>query len=377
MDAGTSGKELREGLVQPADAPAEERKSSIIQSSFTLANACIGSGILSFPFAFLQAGAVNGALLFLAFSVLLGFALHIIVHCLCVAQRQDRSIKTYEALVEFCGGPRLGLFMEVTMTIYLFGATLAMQIIMGDSAVPLLRLIAHQCNASEDVKALFASTAFVTSAICVLILFPLCLARSLHHLRHFSTFAVCSVGYMVVMVTLEYFGVGKDASPTLLPTPYPTLHPDASHYSGGGGGGGGRAYDESHAGTPTDLYATPSGRTIVLFHFGSSLFMAFPIFVYALGCHLNAPHIYAAMDQSVRTVANFDKVIAAAYGIAVLFYVPTGLLGYLSFGENTPQDILSFESVVDPVTGLTTASGYSMDNSLADVARGAILFNTW
>jgi amino acid permease len=203
-----------------------------------------------------------------------------------------------------------------------------MQIIMGDSGIPLLRLIAHECNASEEIKSLVSSTAFVTSVFCVVILFPLCLARSLHHLRHFSTFAVCSVGYMVVMIALEYFGIGTDAPP--LPLGAPTSHPStpSAHAITNAGLHDGHSHRALEATSPGET----NGRSIVLFHFGPTLFMAFPIFVYALGCHLNAPHIYAAMDKSVRTVANFDRVIVFAYGIAVFFYVPTGLLGYLRCG---------------------------------------------
>eukprot|EP00932_Pfiesteria_piscicida_P003636 SRR837773.13540.p2 GENE.SRR837773.13540~~SRR837773.13540.p2 ORF type:complete len:205 (-),score=42.50 SRR837773.13540:46-660(-) len=74
------------------------------------------------------------------------------------------------------------------------------------------------------------------------------------------------------------------------------------------------------------------------------------------------------MKPQIRTVGHFSRVATCAYAIAVAFYWPLGLFGYLSFGDRTPEDILA--------PAVDGSAGYSMTDTFANLSRVAVLFNT-
>jgi hypothetical protein len=109
-----AGSEAEPLLATDDEQPAAaEPGLTVLNASILLANTCIGSGVLSFPFAFSKVGIVLALVLFFGFAVLLSFTLHIIVRSLAIVQRHDPTVKSYEALVQLAGGHRLALFMEV------------------------------------------------------------------------------------------------------------------------------------------------------------------------------------------------------------------------------------------------------------------------
>ena len=74
------------------------------------------------------------------------------------------------------------------------------------------------------------------------------------------------------------------------------------------------------------------------------------------------------IEPAGRTPAKFRTCIVFAYTVAALFYLPTGIFGYVQFGEATPQDILA-----DPHGA---GVGYGAADKWALFARLAILFNS-
>lgn len=63
-----------------------------------------------------KVGVVLGSFTFIMFAALLAFSLHVIVYSLQQAQRKDKTVRSYEALVQVVGGNKLALFMEISMT---------------------------------------------------------------------------------------------------------------------------------------------------------------------------------------------------------------------------------------------------------------------
>ena len=239
-----------EPMVQDEDQQKDTTSGfSISNASIVLANACIGSGVLAFPHAFSKVGVVLGVVTFFLFAMLLGFSLHVIVYSLDVAQRTDPSIKSYEGLVQVVGGHKLALFMEITMTLYLFGAGVAYQITMADTSLPLMQVI-------FGMDAWICNSEILTVLIATIVLFPLILQRNFHAFRHLSAFAVMTVGYMVLVVTAEC------------------------------------------------ITSLPVHHKVVLVKVDSDLFTVFPVFAFALGCHLNSALVYSEIKPSQRTPGN-------------------------------------------------------------------------
>jgi hypothetical protein len=58
-----------------------------------------------------------------------------------------------------------------------------------------------------------------------------------------------------------------------------------------------------------------------------------------------------------------------------LFYLPTGISGYVKFGSRTPQDILAIPTAVGNAAG-SSSMGFSADDKWVLVARLGTLFNS-
>ena len=249
--ASSSSKSEAEPLLSDSDDEEDPSANlSVLNASVLLANCCIGSGVLSFPYAFSQVGIVLGAVLFAGFASLLSFTLQIIVRSLAVAQRTDPTVCSYEALVQIAGGDFLALFAEITMTLYLFGASVAYQIIMADTALPI-------CVMLFGPDSWVSNSTMLTVLPAVLLLLPLTLMRHLHGLSKLSTIAVCAVLYMVAVVVAEC------------------------------------------------MSTLPVTHEVELVVVSSRIFTVFPVFCFALGCHLNAAIVFSQASLSMgRESAN-------------------------------------------------------------------------
>merc|ERR1711871_1809577 len=136
---------------------------------------------------------------------------------------------------------------------------------------------------------------------------PLCLLRRISALRFSSVFAVCAVTYMVLTVIVEYCKVKGDST-------------DAAQSKVPGAEPGQVEQVEANA----DMLA------------------ALPLIAFAFQCHIQAPLIYTELKSSVRTVSNMGRVCVGAYGLCLVLYLPAGIFGYLTFGDNTLTDVVTY-----------------------------------
>merc|ERR1712196_260839 len=229
-----------------------------------------------------------GLVLCLGFGALLAFSCWAVGYCCNEAQKMDPTVRTYHALCEIVGGPRLATFVEVVMWLYLFGISLSFCIIIGDVSHPL-------AIGALGESSILGDRAILVAIICAALVFPLCLLRNISQLGASSGLAVLAVLYVVGCV-VEY-----------------------------------------------SFFHSGSGITLVSNADGS--FVAMPVVGFGLGCHIQAPIILCNLEGPDR-MASFTWVVVAAFSLCIAVYTVCGVAGYLTFGAETAQNILDISNSV-------------------------------
>eukprot|EP00890_Picochlorum_soloecismus_P000649 jgi/Picsp_1/1585/NSC_05063-R1_sodium-coupled neutral amino acid transporter 7 len=156
-----------------------EPRSSKSQSISLLINSAVGAGMLSFPFAFKCAGLVGGVSLLVGVAVMQCFTLYVL------SGWADRTgTKTYGELVKTSLGNRASFFLNVSMSVYLFGSGVAYMLIIGDSFTSLWRMCLKLTFMRNEKKAAmqdvwWASRNFVICVVSTVTVLPVCLKKSL------------------------------------------------------------------------------------------------------------------------------------------------------------------------------------------------------
>ena len=180
------------GHLAPANQPTGNMGGGL-NAVVTLASSCLGAGVLSFPYCMRESGLLVGLMLCLGFGGLLAFSCWTIGYCCHQAQQYEPTVQTYHALVEYVGGTKLAVPVEMIMWFYLFGISLSFCIIIGDIAQPLL-------SEALGPEAFLSDRANCVGMICLVLVLPLCLLRDISGLTTSSSLAVASVIYVVLLV---------------------------------------------------------------------------------------------------------------------------------------------------------------------------------
>lgn len=320
----------------PKTSATVEKGSSLWGAVLTLSNSAIGAGVLAFPFAFRNCGLVLGLILCLGLSTVLAFGLHA-----CAIACAETGACSFQELVALSSGQTAAVIVEIAMLLYLYGICVGFLVITGDMVEPIL-----QNSFGADLW--FAQRDFVVSMVVLLALLPLCMLREITALTYTSAVAIVSVGYMVVMIVTYAFLPHSDAGTGAVDTTMTVAH--------------------------SNLWPThnSTGNEAVLFKFDTSIFASLPLFGFALGCHIQAPVIYSELKPSARNVPTMDRVVLVAYSICLCMYIAAGWCGYKTFGENTPQDVLSFTAGPGGPGGMGML-GYPASDPAAGLARVCIM----
>lgn len=91
--------------------------ASFVGAVANMANAALGAGVLSFPYAFMNCGYILGPIVSLLFAFSMGFTLHVLAEASSLAQRGQ-----YQTVVRELLGRTAGNIITVSMTLYLFGS---------------------------------------------------------------------------------------------------------------------------------------------------------------------------------------------------------------------------------------------------------------
>ncbi|EEY57742.1 sodium-coupled neutral amino acid transporter, putative [Phytophthora infestans T30-4] len=281
---------------------ATTRTATAPSAIFNLVSTIIGGGILSLPFAFDKCGLVVALIFMVIAASASTFSLYVIVSC-----SRRGSAASYEEVVRKALGARAGRITVVLLVV-----------------LTLLTLVAYVILTKDLVGSLGASFLYnrplseaeqnVMTIICVLLVSPALLARSMDALRFTSIFSLVSVLVLAIAITVR----AADATFSRLD-----------------------AQEESQI--PIKL--TPDSWADAVY--------AFPIISVSFLCHFNVLPVYRELHKPTRH--RLKKIVASTMFSTWLFYILVGVMGYLfAFQQHggVQGDILNNFSDNDPLVNL-------------------------
>ncbi|GBF99905.1 hypothetical protein Rsub_12813 [Raphidocelis subcapitata] len=173
-----------------ARVEVQEGGASSLSSVATLCNSAVGAGVLSLPFAFRCAGLAGGLLLCLLVAVAESFSLYVLSK---FAERYDAP--SYGSLVRRALGRKTASSLSAIMLLYLVGSCIAYLVIIGDTFSALAQQ-AFGIGAYTDRQPILLG-------VGLLVILPMCFARSLAALEWVSAGAVAGFLYTSAAVLLR------------------------------------------------------------------------------------------------------------------------------------------------------------------------------
>lgn len=161
----------------------------------TIANAALGAGLLSIPYAFAQAGLLVGMLLTLLLVGGACVSLCVIMATMGRAQAADPGVSSFGTLVEWSCGKSASWAVEVTVILNSFGSCVGYLVLLGDVLTP---LVAPALPASVRGH---ARTLVVLGAAAACLL--LCLLRRISYLRYSAGVAVFACIFTTSMLAVQ------------------------------------------------------------------------------------------------------------------------------------------------------------------------------
>lgn len=284
-------------------------------SVFTMLNAAIGAGVLSFPYAFRETGLALGLVLTFVCAGLMYTTLQILVQA---ALRY--RVHTYSQVVQRCLGKPVSLVLACITLTYQLGSCTAYMIIVGTTV---RRFLVLQDLPWEIMK----TRAFAVISSSVVILLPLSMPRSLGALSLLSSLTLYILIYLGILVTTHAI---------------PELEKEK-------GLGHIKLVDFDHA------------------------WKAIPIIVFAFQCHVQGPIVSSELrdDASLNPCAKPGRVklglrdkcrlmsiiCAISMSLVLIAYCVVGTFGYIEFGSSTMSNILL---------------NYPKDDVMANIAMGGM-----
>ncbi|KAG2769413.1 hypothetical protein JG687_00003840 [Phytophthora cactorum] len=281
---------------------ATTRTATAPSAIFNLVSTIIGGGILSLPFAFDKCGLVVALIFMVIASSASTFSLYVIVSC----SRRGRAA-SYEEVVRKALGARAGRITVVLLVLLTFLTLVAYVILTKDLVGSLGASFLYNRPISEAEQN-------VLTIVCVLLVSPALLARSMDALRFTSIFSLVSVLVLAIAITVR----AVDAT--------------FSHHD-----------IQEEPQIPIKL--TPDSWADAAY--------AFPIISVSFLCHFNVLPVYRELHKPTRH--RLKKIVASTMFSTWLFYILVGVMGYL-FAFQQPGgvqgDILNNFSDNDPLVNL-------------------------
>ena len=255
--------------------------NSAMLTTFLLLNTMIGSGILNQPYVFMQSGILGALLGFLITTVATWTALL----CLTEAGLQE-NISEYSALA-FRAFKRHGeLSVDISIIIMTLGSQLGYILIVGTTLSDLLD--------SWGCDSIMCNDVFTTIVAVAVFVTPVCLFRHFGHLAYLSLFSIATI----VSVLLLVFVGG------------PTKH------------------QADHVSSDYSLFSI----TGLLSSIGS--------IVFSLECCSANFQAFISTEKGSRNMESWRKITGTAVFVGALMCASMGLVGYLSFADDTEGEIL-------------------------------------
>eukprot|EP00771_Trimastix_marina_P004249 gnl/Trimastix_PCT/997.p1 GENE.gnl/Trimastix_PCT/997~~gnl/Trimastix_PCT/997.p1 ORF type:complete len:470 (+),score=170.29 gnl/Trimastix_PCT/997:72-1481(+) len=260
--------------------PKKKKGSTILFSAFTMMNNTVGPSMLTLPFAIKQGGIIPG----ICFLIL-------------VAIISDDTARIYTRLAEQTGYYTHkevhnlafkfgGVLAEVSVIVFSFGAMLARVVVMSELIPPLMRIW------GAPAGAWYASSYFTAGMVVLLVFAPMSFFRRLKMLKQ-----ACAIAIAIFWL-ISFLVVGQGI------------------------------YRLATQGMPSSVaVASPN--------FLGCISILFSAFFMHNNCLVIFRELRAKSVKRMYTVTHLAQIASA------ILFICTSLFGYLTFGADTPSNILS------------------------------------
>jgi len=250
-------------------------------TTFLLLNTMIGSGILNQPYVFMQSGILGG---------LLGFALASIATwtgllCLTAAGIHENVLE-YSGLANKAFDKKGDKLVDISIIIMTFGSQLGYILIVGTILSDLLYSWGCDSVACDNYFTTIIS-------VCVFVA-PVCLFRHFGHLAYLSLFSIATIVSVLLLVII----------------------------------GGPIKHQAEH---------TPSSYDIINLN---GLVTSTGSIVFALSCSSANFQAFISTEKKSRNMESWRAITGTAVLVGALMCASMGLVGYLSFADDTEGEIL-------------------------------------
>ena len=287
--------------VAGEDKPNEE--ASKLSTSFNYINSILGSGIIAMPYALKNAGIVLGLILFILVSILSNYTLRLMIR-----NGELSGSSSYQGMMTVCFG-RIGFVITcIVQFLFPFLAIVGYNVAVGDTLTKVFGAFIGEDPQTSSL--LILNRNFIIAVTSVTFLLPLSLYRNISRLARASLASSLSIVFIIISVFIRHF----------------TLAPALSNTS----------------------------RSIDLFNW-SGVPKAAGLMVFSYTCHHNSLLLYCSMKE--KTEQAWAQVTHLSISVVFISVVLLGVVGYLTFTENTQGDLLE---------------NYCYDDTLMNISR--ILF---
>jgi len=182
-------------------------------------------------------------------------------------------------------GPRIYIATQILVVLYMFGSTITYMIVIGDQ-------LEKVGEAFSPHPHWYLSRDFLMCAVCILLLLPLCLPKTLRVVSYSSVFGTVGAFFVCAVVIVKYSGGAHTVRKEFIEVKLPW----------------------------TEAFAT------------------LPAICFGFQCHVPSVAVYAELKRP--SVPRFAIVTVIAMTICNTVYTLTGSFGYLTFGAAVKSDVL-------------------------------------
>ncbi|XP_043823561.1 sodium-coupled neutral amino acid transporter 1 [Dromiciops gliroides] len=272
--------------------------ASVGMSIFNLANSILGSGILGLSFALANTGIMLFLFLFVSVTLLTGYSIHLMLVC-----SEATGCLNYEKIGKKIYGNKGKYTVFGTTFLQTLGGILSYLFIIKDELPCVIKVLIGK---SEDYSTWLLDGRVLIILITIIIVFPLCLMKTLGILGYTSGLSLSCMLFFLVVIIYEKFELSC-----------PILEADKTE---------------------------PSNRTIQemctpkYFVFNFKTVYGLPTIAFAYVCHQAVLPVYS--DLKDRSLKRMKIVTYTSILFICIMYLITAFFGYLTFYGEVQSSLL-------------------------------------
>lgn len=270
----------------------------LLSSSFNMASATLGAGIISLPSGFNLSGIAMAILYLVVITIATVFSMTLIAHVILRTGLTNFSMAARKLM-----GRGADYFLAALIIILCFGGSVAYIIAASTLLDPVLKASDVPYLKTDSANKLF------TSLVWLVLMLPLVVMKRINSLRYFSSLGVIFIVYFVFCMIYHSVTNGME-------------NPEIKDQ-------------------------------LIVFRTGNAALEGLGSFLFAFMCQLNAFEIF--LEQKHKTVFHFTLYATLSMTGCAILYFCAGFFGYLDFGSQVVDSVLV---LYNPVHEPYIAVGY-------------------